>query len=149
MVNMDDRNLQVKVTQGTLSTRVRTLRVGETIEIDTPIVAMQASSPGEFRVDVAPDGNSTTVTLRGGTATLYGDGGALQMTAGQQITFTGVNLQQQAGGSAPGPDGFDQWVVSRDRAEDASPSARYVSREIPGYEDRAAHATWPRDTTYR
>jgi hypothetical protein len=148
MVNIDDRNLQLKVTQGTLSTRVRTLPAGQTIEIDTPNVAMQASSPGEFRVDVAPDGNSTTVTLRGGTATLYGDGGALQMTAGQQITFTGVNLQQQAGGPAPGPDGFDQWVANRDRAEDASASARYVSREIPGYEDLDANGTWRSDPNY-
>ncbi|CAN7757179.1 FecR protein [Caballeronia sp. LjRoot29] len=148
IVDIDDKNLQLKVTRGTLSTRLRALPSGQTVEIDTPNVAMQAASPGEFRVDVAPDGNSTTVTLRSGTANLYGDGGALQMTAGQQITFTGVNLQQQAGGPAPAPDTFDQWVASRDRAEDASASARYVSREIPGYEDLDANGTWRSDPNY-
>ncbi|QIE25760.1 hypothetical protein SBC1_49670 (plasmid) [Caballeronia sp. SBC1] len=148
IVDIDDKNLQLKVTQGVLSTRVRALPAGQTVEIDTPNVAMQASSPGEFRVDVAPDGNSTTVTLRSGTANLYGDGGVFQMTAGQQIKFIGVNLQQQAGGPAPAPDAFDQWVISRDRAEDASASARYVSREIPGYEDLDANGTWRSDPNY-
>ncbi|SOE94470.1 FecR family protein [Burkholderia sp. D7] len=148
IVDIDDKNLQLKVTQGALSTRVRALPPGQTVEIDTPNVAMQASSPGEFRVDVAPDGSSTTVTLRSGTANLYGDGGVFQMTAGQQITFIGVNLQQQPGGPAPAPDAFDQWVISRDRAEDASASARYVSREIPGYEDLDANGTWRSDPNY-
>jgi hypothetical protein len=148
IVDIDDKNLQLKVTQGTLSTRVRALPPGQTVEIDTPNVAMQASSPGEFRVDVAPDGNSTTVTLRSGTANLYGDGGVFQMTAGQQVTFIGVNLQQQAGGPAPAPDAFDQWIIARDRSEDASASARYVSREIPGYEDLDANGTWRSDPNY-
>ena len=148
IVDIDDKNLQLKVTQGALSTRVRALPPGQSVEIDTPNVAMQASSPGEFRVDVAPDGNSTTVTLRSGTANLYGDGGVFQMTAGQQITFIGVNLQQQASGPAPALDAFDQWVVSRDRLEDGSASARYVSREIPGYEDLDANGTWRSDPNY-
>ncbi|WP_213776778.1 DUF6600 domain-containing protein [Caballeronia sp. dw_276] len=148
MVDIDDTTLQLKLTQGSLSSRVRAWAPGQTIEIDTPNVALQASSAGEFRVDVAPDGNSTTVTLRSGNAMVYGDGGSLQMTAGQQIRFTGVNLQQQAGGPAPGLDAFDQWIVSRDRLEDASVSARYVSREIPGYEDLDANGTWRSDPSY-
>src|SRR5260370_8259293 len=88
MVNIDDRNLQLKVTQGTLSTRVRTLPAGQTIEIDTPNVAMQASSPGEFRVDVAPDGNSTTVTLRAGTPPLYPHAAPLHIPARHPLTST-------------------------------------------------------------
>lgn len=148
IVDLDDATLQLKVTQGGLSTRVRALPTGQTVEIDTPNVAMQVNSPGEFRVDVAPDGSSTTVTLREGTATLYGDGGSYQMVAGQQARFVGVNLQQQSAGPAPAPDAFDQWVATRDRAEDGSVSARYVSREIPGYQDLDANGTWRTDPTY-
>ncbi|MGV7244094.1 DUF6600 domain-containing protein [Caballeronia sp. M23-90] len=148
MVDIDDATLQLKVTQGSLSAHVRALPPGQNIEIDTPNIALQASSAAEFRVDVAPDGNSTTVTLRSGSAMLYGDGGSLQMTAGQQVRFTGVNLQQQAAGPASGLDAFDQWIISRDRLEDASVSARYVSREIPGYEDLDANGTWRTDPSY-
>lgn len=148
IVDLDDSTLQVKVGQGSLSTRVRALSNGQTVEIDTPNVAVQATSPGEFRVDVAPDGSSTTVTVRTGSATLYGDGGSFQMAAGQQIRFIGESLQQQSSGAAPGLDAFDQWIVSRDRAEDGSVSARYVSREIPGYEDLDANGTWRADPSY-
>ena len=142
IVNLNDTTTQLKVTQGTLSAHVRTLPAGQNFEIDTPNVALVATSPGLFRVDVAADGSSTTVTLRAGNATLYGDGGSFQMSAGQQIQFVGTSLQQQTGGSAPALDAFDQWVATRDRAEDNSVSARYVSREIPGYEDLDANGTW-------
>ena len=148
IVDLDDTTMQLKVTQGTLTAHVRVLPAGQQIEIDTPNVALQATRAGSFRVDVAPDGSSTTVTLRSGTATLYGDDGSFQMSAGQQIRFAGTDLQQQEGGSAPAPDAFDQWVASRDRAEDNSISARYVSREIPGYEDLDANGTWRDDQTY-
>jgi len=148
IVDLDDTTMQLKVGQGSLSTRLRELPTGQTMEIDTPNVALQATSPGEFRVDVAPDGSSTTVTVRDGTATLYGDGGSYQMSAGQQARFIGVNLQQQSGGAAPAPDAFDEWVASRDRAEDGSVSARYVSRDIPGYEDLDANGTWRSDPNY-
>ena len=148
IVDLDDTTMQLKVTQGTLAARVRVLPAGQNVEIDTPNVALQMRSAGAFRVDVAPDGSATTVTLRSGNATLYGDGGSFQMSAGQQIRFAGTNLQQQAGGPAPAPDAFDQWTASRDRAEDNSVSARYVSREIPGYEDLDANGTWRNDPTY-
>jgi hypothetical protein len=142
IVNLNDTTTQLKVTQGTLSAHVRALPAGQNFEIDTPNVALVATSPGLFRVDVAADGSSTMVTLRAGNATLYGDGGSFQMSAGQQIQFVGSNLQQRAAGSAPALDAFDQWIASRDRAEDNSISARYVSREIPGYEDLDANGTW-------
>jgi hypothetical protein len=148
IINLNDTSTQLKVTQGTLSAHVRALPAGQNFEIDTPNVALVATSPGLFRVDVAADGSSTTVTLRAGNATLYGDGGSFPMSAGQQIQFVGTNLQQQAGGGAPSLDGFDQWVASRDRAEDNSVSARYVSREIPGYEDLDANGTWRSDPNY-
>jgi hypothetical protein len=148
IVNLNDTITQLKVTQGTLSAHLRAQAPGQSFEIDTPNVAFVATTSGLFRIDVAADGSSTTVTLRAGTATLYGDGGSFQMRAGQQIQFIGTGLQQQSGGAVPGLDAFDQWVASRDHAEDVSVSARYVSREIPGYEDLDANGTWRSDPSY-
>lgn len=148
IVDLTDTVTQLKVTQGSLSAHVRALPAGQSFEVDTPNVALVATNAGLFRVDVAPDGSATTVTLRSGTATLYGDGGSYAMSAGEQIRFVGTNLQQQAGGAAPAPDSFDRWVAARDRAEDASVSARYVSREMPGYEALDANGTWRHDPTY-
>ncbi len=148
MLNLDDSNAQLKVAQGTLSTRVRALPPGSSYEIDTPNLALGIAAPGDYRVDVAPDGSSTTVTVRNGSATVYGDGGQVPVAAGQQITFSGTNLQQIADNGAPGPDAFDQWTASRDAAEDRSVSARYVSRDVPGYQDLDANGTWRDDPQY-
>ena len=145
VLNLDDSNAQLKVAQGTLSTRVRSLPAGSTYEVDTPNLALGVNAAGDYRVDVAPDGSSTTVTVRSGAATVYGDSAQVPVQAGQQLTFTGTNLQQAADRGAPQPDAFDQWTSSRDAAEDRSVSARYVSRDIPGYEDLDANGTW-RDT---
>ncbi|MFM0375293.1 DUF6600 domain-containing protein [Paraburkholderia aspalathi] len=148
ILNLDDNSAQLKVAQGTLSARVRELAPGSTYEIDTPNVALGLNGPGDYRVDVAPDGGSTTVTVRSGSATVYGDSGQVPVAAGQQIRFAGTNLQQVADNGAPGLDGFDQWAASRDAAEDRSVSARYVSRDIPGYQDLDANGTWRSSPQY-
>ena len=142
VLNLDDNAAQLKVAQGTLSTRVRELAPGSSYEIDTPNLALGLNGPGDYRVDVAPDGSSTTVTVRSGSATAYGDTGQVPVAAGQQIRFGGTSLQQLADNGVPGLDSLDQWAATRDAAEDRSVSARYVSRDIPGYEDLDANGTW-------
>ncbi len=148
VLNLDDNNAQLKIAQGTISARVRELTPGSSYEIDTPNLAVGLNGPGDYRVDVAPDGSSTTVTVRSGSATVYGDAGQVPVAAGQQIRFAGTNLQQVADNGAPGLDGFDQWAAGRDAAEDRSVSARYVSRDVPGYQDLDANGTWRSSPQY-
>ncbi|CAH2907193.1 MAG: FIG00457332: hypothetical protein [uncultured Paraburkholderia sp.] len=148
LLNLDDNSAQLKVAQGTLSAHVRELPPGSSYEINTPNLALGLNGPGDYRVDVAPDGSSTTVTVRSGSATVYGDGGEVPLAAGQQMRFAGTNLQALADNGVPGPDAFDQWAASRDAAEDRSVSARYVSREIPGYQDLDANGTWRNSPEY-
>lgn len=145
---LDDDTVQLKIAQGTLSTRVRELPPGTTYEIDTPNTALAITTPGEMRVDVAPDGRATTVTVRSGGVTAYGDGGSVQLAGGQQMTFEGTNLQQASANAAPAPDAFDEWAAGRDASEDRSISARYVSRDVPGYQDLDANGTWRNDPSY-
>lgn len=148
VLNLDDSSAQLKVAQGSLSTRVRALPAGSAYEIDTPNLALGLNGPGDYRVDVAPDGSATTVTVRSGSVIVYGENGQMPMQAGQQIRFTGTALQQVASGAAPQPDAFDQWALTRDEAEDRSVSARYVSRDIPGYQDLDANGTWRESPQY-
>ncbi|MGF6968458.1 hypothetical protein OKW43_005486 [Paraburkholderia sp. WC7.3g] len=148
VLNLDDTSAQLKVAQGTLSTRVRELAPGSSYEIDTPNLALGVNGPGDYRVDVAPDGSSTTVTVRSGSAIAYGDGGQAPIAAGQQLRFAGTTLQQLADNRAPALDELDQWAASRDATEDRSLSARYVSRDVPGYEDLDANGTWRETPQY-
>jgi hypothetical protein len=45
-------------------------------------------------------------------------------------------------------DEYDQWASARDRAEDQSVSAQYVSRDMTGYEDLDRNGTWSDDPEY-
>ncbi len=47
--------------------------------------------------------------------------------------------------AAPGQDEFDLWAVSRDQLEDRSPSAKYVSRDVIGYDDLDRNGVWRTD----
>ncbi|MGI4813344.1 MAG: DUF6600 domain-containing protein [Janthinobacterium lividum] len=142
VVSLDDQSAQLRVAQGTLELHVRAVPAGGMYEIDTPNVALQLNSPGAVRVDVAADGSATTVTLRGGNAVVYGDTSSLQLASPEQLRFSGTALASSAATDAPGLDAFDQWVAGRDRAEDNIVAARYVSREVPGYEDLDANGSW-------
>ncbi|MGN7102073.1 DUF6600 domain-containing protein [Ralstonia holmesii] len=148
LVDLDDRNTQVKLTQGALSVRVRSLPADQTIEIDTPNLAFTPQAPGEYRLDVAPDGSSTTVTVWHGQGTAYGDDRSAPLGAGQQIRFGGTDLAEAGGTDNPGRDAFDRWAESRDAREDASMSARYVGREMTGYEALDDNGTWREEDGY-
>ncbi|WP_321798372.1 DUF6600 domain-containing protein [Burkholderia sp. BCC1988] len=148
VLNLDDTATQLKVGLGTVSTHVRDLPSGGSYEIDTPNLALGISGPGDYRVDVAPNGASTTVTVRSGSATVYGSNGQYPLSPGQQVVFTGTDLQVAQQSAAPAPDALDQWAAGRDAAEQRSVSARYVSRDVPGYQDLDANGTWRETPNY-
>ncbi len=84
-----------------------------------------------------------------GSATAYGDGAQVPIAAGQQVRFAGTNLQALADNGAPGADAFrPMGREAASAAEDRSVSARYVSREIPGYQDLDANGTWRSSPQY-
>ncbi|AOZ10247.1 hypothetical protein BKK80_32060 [Cupriavidus malaysiensis] len=148
VLNLDDTMTQVRLTQGTLQLRVRALPAGQSVEIDTPNLALVPAEPGDYRLDVAADGSTTMVTVRRGRAELYGDTRSLALAAGERIRLGGTDLAD-AGPVPYGPeDDFDRWTLARDAREDASRSARYVSPEMPGYQELDAYGAWEQDQGY-
>ncbi|MEZ5642152.1 MAG: DUF6600 domain-containing protein [Burkholderiaceae bacterium] len=146
---LDNQTTQLALTEGTLSASVRSLAAGERFEIDTPNLALVATTSGEYRVDVDPRTGSTRVTVRQGLADVWGDGGQNRRLASpQQWVFDGRSLGVVSQGAAPARDGFDRWVASRDTLLDQSRSARYVSREMPGYAQLDPYGEWQQDPTY-
>src|SRR5579872_5855392 len=67
-LNLDDRTVQVQLSLGTLSVRVRRLADDESIEVDTPQLALSLLRPGEYRIEVNEAGDATIVSVRGGEA---------------------------------------------------------------------------------
>ena len=52
VTELDDDTAQVALMDGSVSLRVRQLRPGERVEVDTPQLAVVATQPGEYRIDV-------------------------------------------------------------------------------------------------
>ena len=76
VLNLDDRIAQLELTQGVLNVRVRRLEPEQVFEVDTPNLAFTLRQPGEYRIEVNPDGNATTIVMRKGQGEAYGDDAA-------------------------------------------------------------------------
>ena len=128
-LNLDDRTTQIQLTQGILDVRVRSLNQGEIFEVDTPN-AFSVTQPGEYRVDAAPDGSSTIVTVRQGQGQVTGGGQSYDIYAGQSGTFTSNGTDSLNGQlvNVSAADGFDRWSELRDRQYESSQSARRLTR---------------------
>lgn len=139
---LDDNTLQVRLAQGSMNIRIRHLDDGQVYEIDAPNGAVALGQAGEYRVDVGPDGNSTVVAVWSGNAQVTSAGSSFAVNPRQQASIRGVDSPTYDLTDAPTPDAWDQWCVSRDQREDNAVSARYVSREMPGYDDLDQYGQW-------
>jgi hypothetical protein len=147
-LNLDDQTIQIQLSQGTLTVRARNLAQYQNLEIDTPSLAFTVLRPGEYRIGADPDSQTTTVTARDGDGEVTGGGQTFPVHARQQAIVVGGDQITYNLVSAPGADGWDQWNSSRDRREDESLSARYVSREVDGYEDLDQYGSWASQPGY-
>ncbi|MDP1900814.1 MAG: hypothetical protein Q8K96_10220 [Rubrivivax sp.] len=148
VLNLDDRTTQLQLTQGTLNVRVRGLEPDQVFEVNTPNLAFALTQPGQFRIDVDADGHATTIVVRMGQGEAYGDNASYLIDSGQAYRFTGTDLRLYEVVGAPRLDAFDRWASDRDRRYDSSPSARYVSPDVVGYQDLDANGSWRVDATY-
>jgi hypothetical protein len=148
VLNLDDRIVQLQLTQGTLNIRLRRLEPGQVYEVATPNLAFNLRRTGDYRIEVEPDGSATTIIVRSGQGEVFGDGAAYVIDARQPYRFAGTGLREYEQINMPGLDTFDRWANDRDRRYDTSSSARYVSPDVIGYQDLDANGTWRVDATY-
>lgn len=146
-LNLNDQAVQVQLAQGALSIHVRRIDPGEVYEIDAPNLAFTISSPGDYRLDVDPNGNTTAVTDFSGQGAVTGGGQSWNVTPGQRAVFNGTDqLAYNVQGIAN--DSFDSWARSREMREEHLESAHYVSPDVTGYEDLDQNGSWHTDPQY-
>jgi len=148
LLNLDDSIAQVQLDQGTLKIRVRRLGPGQAFEVDTPNLAFTLRRPGEYRIEVDPAGDATAVMVQSGQGEVYGDGASYMVDSRQGYRFTGTGLRDYHPIEALRNDDLDRWASDRDRRDDNSASARYVSSDVVGYEDLDSNGTWRTDPGY-
>ena len=145
-LNLDENIMQVRIAEGAINFRVRELREGDLYEVDTPNLAFTVKQAGAFRVDVNENGDATRVTALRGEGEVTAGGKTYPVRAGEQAEFTGTDNPEYKVSSAPGSDDLDRWASERDLREDNSTSARYVSRDVPGYSDLDDNGSWREDS---
>ena len=145
-LNLDENIMQVRIAEGAINFRVRELREGDLYEVDTPNLAFTVKQAGAFRVDVNENGDATRVTALRGEGEVTAGGKIYPVRAGEQAEFTGTDNPEYKVSSAPGSDDLDRWASERDLREDNSTSAKYVSRDVPGYSDLDDNGSWREDS---
>jgi len=141
-LNLDDRMMQIRVTEGTLNLRVRRLGDDESIEIDTPNQAFSVLRPGRYRINVNEAGDTTIINVRDGQGEVTGGGSAYTLHPGEQGIFSGIDSMSADVEPLPDSDDFDSWCDERDLREDHSVARRYVSDDVIGYEDLDDYGGW-------
>ena len=142
-LDLSDNVTQIRLTEGTLRVRVKRLEENETFEIDTPNLAFTVLRPGTYSVNVTEVGDTTVVRVLSGNGEVTGGGSAYALHANQVGTFSGTDqLSADVQGYEGGRDDFESWCADRDRREDRSASARYVSDDVVGYEDLDDYGGW-------
>jgi len=148
LANLNDQLLQLGIGQGSLRVTLYELPANNSVEIDTPNGALILQAAGSYRVDTAPDGKSTQVTVNTGTLQISAGDLSKTLQSGQAVTLTGTGPVMASDLSVPSPDDFDRWSIDRDHRIEASASMRSVGRGIPGGEDLDANGQWVSEPGY-
>jgi Family of unknown function (DUF6600) len=148
ILNLDDQITQLQLTQGALNVRVLRLGRNQMFEVNTPNVAFTLRQPGEYRIEVDPEGYATKIVVRRGEGEVYGEDASFVIDSRQPYRFMGTGMREYQHAATPQFDDFDRWSRARDRRYDASISARYVSPDVVGYQDLDANGIWRVDATY-
>src|SRR6266404_5999729 len=148
-LNLDANIIQMRLAEGSINFRVRELREGDLYEVDAPNLAFTVKQAGAFRVDVDETGQSARVTVIRGEGEVAAGGKTYEVHSGERAEFNGTddNIESNID-RAPGPDGLDRWAQDRDLKEDNSLSARYVSRDMVGYDDLDDYGSWRDEPEY-
>jgi hypothetical protein len=142
IVNLNDQLAQFGIAQGTVQITVFKLDQGNTVEVDTPNGALTLQAPGTYRVDTDPKSGSTLVSVYRGSLQVSGGGASQTVSDGQAVQLTGSDQVQVTRADLAPVDDFEKWVQQRDHRITSSPSAQYVSPDVPGYEDLDENGQW-------
>ncbi|HKV77681.1 MAG TPA: DUF6600 domain-containing protein [Candidatus Sulfotelmatobacter sp.] len=141
-LNLDDRTVQIQLSAGTVNVRVYELDRDTDYEIDTANQAFVIQQPGRYRVESSENGDYTIVTIRDGEGESTGNGQSYTIHRGQRVTFRGTTSLNAEVDQIGDPDPFDRWSDDRERRYEDSPSARYCSRQVVGFEDLDEYGEW-------
>lgn len=148
IVTIDDRRVRLRITAGSVNVRVRLLDEDERFEIETPGGDISLLQPGGYRLDVDDRDERAQFAVWSGRAEARGDSGSRILHSNEAVELIGGDEPALEAASAGAPDSLDLWAEDRDHREDESRAARYVSRDVVGYEELDGYGDWVVDPMY-
>jgi hypothetical protein len=139
-LNLDDRTVQMRFTEGGMEVRVRALSDQDAYEIDTPNGAISLLRPGDYRVDTDPERNASMVTVFSGEVEITANGTSFAVHP-RQTAYFGEGGAPDIRAANP-PDEFDRFTGERNVREERLPPPQHVPQSMIGYEDLSAYGTW-------
>jgi hypothetical protein len=148
ILNLANEVTQLRLSLGSVIFRVRHFGSDDAFEVDTPNLAFNVASPGEYRLDVNENGDQTTAEVFQGEGQITGAGNSYRLMEGQRGVFSGVDQLSYDVDQIASPDNFYRWARSRDEREDRFRSAEYVSTDMTGYADLDDYGRWENVSGY-
>jgi hypothetical protein len=142
LTSLEPDLLQLRLTEGQVSLDLRSLKTGQTFEIDTPNAAFVVEHSGYYRVEV--DRETSTFASRRGVRGIVtpaaGDAGLI--AASEQVLVSGVDEPRVETYAAPELDAWDRRNYARTDEQLDALSARYVPSDVYGVADLDHHGDW-------
>ena len=142
ILDLNNRIVQVQLSQGMLNLSVRRMDPGQIFEVDTPALAFVIKRAGRYRIDVDPYYNETTIVVWEGAAKAYGERSSFSLRAGDTVRFYSSDLRDYEMYGMPREDDFDRYSFDRDQRLARSASLRYVDDDMVGYADLDEYGNW-------
>lgn len=148
LTNLNEQYQQIGIAAGSVHVRVFAIESGNVVEVDTPNGAVIIQNPGDYRVNVYPDQQSSLVQVDSGVVQITGPGMNQEVDQDEAVQLYGANPVEIGLIDTLPPDAFDAWCMQRDRHILNSASARYVNRYVPGYDDLDDYGDWVAASDY-
>ena len=148
ILTVDDQRVRLSLTAGSVNVRIRDLEPGDHFEISTPAGDVALLEPGSYRVDVDDSNVRAYVAVWNGSAEVGGPTGTQTLREQESAELAAGVEPSVERVTASNIDSLDLWAQDRDRREEQSSAAEYVSRDMVGYQDLDGYGQWVAEPTY-
>ena len=145
---VDDHHVQLAMTAGSLSVRIRDLEAEDRFDIQTPAGDIALVQPGGYRLDVDDQDSRAYLAVWSGRAEVSGPSSTSRVRDDESAELVAGSDPAIETATAGNTDNLDLWAEERDRREDQSNAADYVSREVVGYQDLDGYGEWVSEPSY-
>ncbi len=145
VLELDEGKAVLHLEEGSVDLRIRNIQSGDVLTVETPDGSATLKEPGAYRIDASDRANPTRVTSFNGRAEVETSRGGVTVGSDEA---TEVNSDGRVRTIRAGATTLDDWAQQRENRLRTGVSSRYVSIDIPGYDDLDRIGSWETVSEY-